>query len=131
VYDIGVGTVAYSIVTEMPSSRLRTKTIVIARSLYNAQGCINSVLTPYMLNPTKWNWKGKAGFFWGGMAFVCLTWCYFRLPEPKDRSFAEIDLLFEKKVSARKFASTDLDAFEVAQHEEVIRRSSTLSTEKV
>ena len=117
VYDIGVGTVAYSIVTEMPSSRLRTKTIVIARSFYNAQGCINSVLTPYMLNPTKWDWKGKAGFFWGGMAFVCLTWCFFRLPEPHGRSFAEIDLLFERKVPARKFKSTELDAFEVAQHD--------------
>ena len=36
----------------------------------------------------------------------------FRLPEPKDRSFAELDLLFEKRISARKFASTTVDVFE-------------------
>lgn len=46
-YDIAVGTVAYSIVAEIPSSRLRTKTIVLARSLYNCQGIINGVITPY------------------------------------------------------------------------------------
>jgi SP family general alpha glucoside:H+ symporter-like MFS transporter len=27
------------------------------------------------------------------------------------RSFAEIDLLFERNISARKFASTDVDVF--------------------
>jgi SP family general alpha glucoside:H+ symporter-like MFS transporter len=123
-YDIGVGTVAYSIVTEMPSSRLRTKTIVIARSLYNVQGCINSVLTPYMLNPNVWNWKGKAGFFWGSMCFVCLTWSFFRLPEPRGRTFAEIDILFEQKISARKFQSAALNPFQVAQREAVAEHGS-------
>jgi SP family general alpha glucoside:H+ symporter-like MFS transporter len=131
IYDIGVGTIAYSIVTEMPSSRLRTKTIVIGRSLYNVQGCINSVLTPYMLNPTVWDWKGKAGFFWGGMATVCLTWAFFRLPEPKDRSFAEMDLLFERKISARKFRSTELDPFEVTQHAQTLGYVEAGKTEKV
>ena len=65
-YDISIGTVAYSIVAEIPSSRLRTKTIVLARSLYNCQGIINGVITPYMLNPDAWNWGAKAGFFWAG-----------------------------------------------------------------
>lgn len=40
---------------------------------------------------------------------MILTWCYFRLPETKDRSFGEIDLLFENRVSARKFSSTTVD----------------------
>jgi hypothetical protein len=35
-----------------------------------------------------------------------------RLPEPRGRSFAELDMLFEKGVSARKFASTKIDVFE-------------------
>jgi SP family general alpha glucoside:H+ symporter-like MFS transporter len=112
-YDITVGTVAYSIVTEIPSSRLRTKTIVLARSLYNVQGTINGVITPYMLNPDAWNWKAKAGFFWAGLGFLCLVWAYFRLPEPKGRTYAELDLLFEQKVSARKFKSTAVDPFQL------------------
>jgi len=35
------------------------------------------------------------------------VWVCFRLPEPKDRTYAELDMLFEQGVSARKFAKTD------------------------
>ena len=34
------------------------------------------------------------------------------MPEPSGRSFAELDLLFQKGVSARKFATTQVDVFE-------------------
>jgi SP family general alpha glucoside:H+ symporter-like MFS transporter len=111
-YDITIGSVCYSIVAEIPSSRLRTKTIVLARIAYNLQGTINNVITPDMINPTYWNWKGKAGFFWAGLCSICLVWSYFRLPEPKGRTYAELDILFEQKVSARKFSSTQLNIFE-------------------
>jgi SP family general alpha glucoside:H+ symporter-like MFS transporter len=42
---------------------------------------------------------------------LCLLWCWFRLPETKDRSFGEIDTLFENKVPARKFKYTKVDQF--------------------
>jgi len=35
-------------------------------------------------------------------------WAYFRLPETKDRSSAEIDWLFENRIPARKFATTEV-----------------------
>jgi SP family general alpha glucoside:H+ symporter-like MFS transporter len=114
-YDITVGTVAFSIVAETPSSRLRTKTIVLGRNLYNVIGIINGVITPYMLNPSAWNWKGRAGFFWAGSCFLCLVWTYFRLPEPKGRTFEELDLLFERKISARKFKQTEVNHAESFQ----------------
>lgn len=112
-YDISVGTVAYSVVAEMPASRLRTKTIALARVFYNCQGIINGVITPYMLNPGEWNWKGRTGFFWAGTTFLCLVWTFFRLPEPKGRTYAELDVLFEQKVSARKFSSSVADPFQL------------------
>jgi SP family general alpha glucoside:H+ symporter-like MFS transporter len=74
-------------------------------------GIICSVLTPYMLNPGAWNWRNFAGFFWGGACFLCIIYTYFRVPEPMGRSFAELDLLFEKGVSARKFSSTKVNVF--------------------
>lgn len=49
----------------------------------------------------------------------CVVYAYFRVPEPSGRTFAEIDLLFERKVSARKFASTNVNAFDVAIHHQV------------
>lgn len=111
-YDTTVGTIAYSIVTEIPSNRLRTKSIVLARILYNCVGTFNSVVTPYMLNSSAWNWKAKAGFFWAGSCFLCLCWTYFRLPEPKGRTYAELDILFDRGISARKFKETKVDAFD-------------------
>lgn len=111
VYNITVGTITYSIVTEIPSGRLRTKTVVLGRNLYNVIGIINGVITPRMLNPSAWNWKGKAGFFWAGMCLLCLIWAYFRLPEPKGRTYGEMDALFERKVSVRKFKSTAAELF--------------------
>jgi SP family general alpha glucoside:H+ symporter-like MFS transporter len=48
IYDITVGTETYYIVLEIPSDRLRTKTIVLVRNLYNVMGTIN-----YMLNSSR------------------------------------------------------------------------------
>lgn len=38
-------------------------------------------------------------------------WAYFRLPEPKDRTYEEMDILFANGVSARKFSKTNVDAY--------------------
>ena len=51
-------------------------------------------------------------FFWSGLCFLCIIYTYFRVPEPRGRTFAELDLLFERGVSARKFESTPVNVFE-------------------
>lgn len=106
IYDTTVGPICYSLVSEMPSTRLKTKSIVLARCAYNIFGIVNGVITPYMLNPTAWNWKGKSGFFWAGLCFFCSVWSYFRLPEPKGLTYGELDDLFARGISARKFKGT-------------------------
>ncbi|KAJ8059575.1 hypothetical protein OCU04_011231 [Sclerotinia nivalis] len=111
-YQLSVGTVCYSLVAELSTRRLQIKTVVLGRNLYNVVGIVCSVITPYMLNPGAWNWKNYAGFFWGAICFLCIIYTYFRLPEPRGRSFAELDLLFERGVSARKFSSTKVDVFD-------------------
>jgi SP family general alpha glucoside:H+ symporter-like MFS transporter len=65
-----------------------------------------------MLNPGAWDWSNFAGFFWAGICFLCIIYTYFRVPEPSGRSFAELDMLFHQRVSARKFASTKVNVFE-------------------
>lgn len=111
IYDATVGPVCYSLVSELSSTRLRAKTIVLSRNLYNLFSIVNGVIIPYMLNPTAWNWRGKAGFFWACFCFLCVIWTYFRLPEPKGRTYAELDVLFQQRVSARKFSQTKVDPF--------------------
>ncbi|KAF7291456.1 MFS general substrate transporter [Mycena kentingensis (nom. inval.)] len=112
IYQCTVGTVCYSLVGELSTRRLQIKTVVLGRNLYNVIGIICSVLSPYMLNPHAWDWSNFTGFFWGGICFFCIIYTYFRVPEPAGRSFAELDLLFEQRVPARKFASTKVDVFD-------------------
>jgi SP family general alpha glucoside:H+ symporter-like MFS transporter len=121
-YQLTVGTVCYSLVAEIPSRRLQIKTIVLGRACYNVVGIICSVLTPYMLNPGAWNWRLYTGFFWAGLCFLCIVYTYFRIPEPAGRTFAELDLLFERRVSARKFASTKVDVFALEGESDAVGR---------
>ena len=55
VYDLTIGPVCYSLVAELSSTRLKAKSIVLARNFYNIAGLINNALTPNMLNPDAWN----------------------------------------------------------------------------
>ncbi|KAJ4344805.1 uncharacterized protein N0V89_012549 [Didymosphaeria variabile] len=112
VYDASVGPVCYCLVAEIPSSRLRQKTVVLARNWYNIGSIIGNIMTPRMLNPSAWHWGAKSAFFWAGTCFLCLVWTYFRLPEPKGRTYGELDILFEQRVSARKFKETVVQEFE-------------------
>ncbi|KAM0369928.1 hypothetical protein ACHAPY_010792 [Fusarium culmorum] len=80
-----------------------------------------------MLNPTAWDWGNYAGFFWGGICFLCIIYTFFRLPEPSGRTFAELDVLFERGISARKFASTEVDVFHETVEENVMNRYEELA----
>lgn len=65
---------------------------------------------PKMVGKNDWNWGAKGGFFWAGIAVLFIIWGYFRLPEPKGFTYSELDLMFEHKVSARKFTREAADA---------------------
>ncbi|KAI1633362.1 alpha glucoside transporter [Biscogniauxia mediterranea] len=120
-YQLTVGTVCYSLVSEISTRRLQIKTVVLGRILYNIAGIICGVLTPYMLNPLAWDWGNYAGFFWAGSCFLCYVYAFFRVPEPRGRTFAELDMLFEKKISARKFATTEVDVFGEEVSDDVLK----------
>ncbi|KAI8716762.1 MFS domain-containing protein [Fusarium sp. LHS14.1] len=109
VFFITCGPVIYTVVTEIPSSYLRIKSVAIARAAYNVNVLIYGQLVPRMVQRAAWNWGAKSGFFYGGIMCFGLTWVFFRLPETKDRTFAEIDILFEQGVSARNFRKAKVD----------------------
>ncbi|KAL5351025.1 hypothetical protein ACLOAV_004599 [Pseudogymnoascus australis] len=94
------------------ATSVRTKTIVLGRNSYYIANIIGGILEPYMMNPVEWNWKGKTAFFWGTGAALMTLWAFFRLPETKGRTYGELDLLFAKKISARKFRDTVVNEHE-------------------
>ncbi|KAH8647391.1 general substrate transporter [Xylariales sp. PMI_506] len=109
VFFITCGPIIYTIVTEIPSNYLRTKSVVLARACYNVNVLVYGQLVPRMIQKVWWNWGAKSGFFYGGCMTIGLTWLFFRLPETKNRTFAEIDILFKNKVKARDFSKTKVD----------------------
>ena len=119
VYSLSVGPITYSIVAETPSTRLRSKTAALGRNAYNIFTITNNIITNYQINATSWNWKGKAGFFWAGSCALCFCWAFFRLPETKGRTFAQLDVLFESGIRARDFSKTYVNIDQLSANSEV------------
>jgi SP family general alpha glucoside:H+ symporter-like MFS transporter len=108
---LGVQATLYPIVAEMPANALRPKTVGLARAVSNFVALINGILTPKMLNSGtgNWNWGPKADLYFAGWLLAATVWAYFRLPDCTKLTYAEIDILFENNVSARKFSATEVD----------------------
>ncbi|CBQ72856.1 probable maltose permease (MalP) [Sporisorium reilianum SRZ2] len=120
VYDLTIGPVCFAIIAEVSSTRLRSKTIVLACNSYNIGLIISNILQPYMLNSDQWNFGPKTGFFWAGTCAVSMLWTYFRLPELANRTYGELEVLFAAKVPARKFATTSIDQFQTIEQEDPV-----------
>lgn len=85
-------------------------------------------MTNYQLSSAQsgWNWGARAAFFWAGTCLLSCVWVYLRLPEPRGRTYAELDLLFEQGVPARKFATTKIDPY---SHTLGLNRKPSIGTE--
>ena len=93
----------FVILCECSATRVRGKTIALATAVQALVGIVMTIAIPYMINPDQANMRGKLGFFFGGLAALCFIWSYFRVPETKNRTFEELDIMFEKGVRTREF----------------------------
>ena len=66
VYDTSIGPVCYCLVTELPSSRMKVKTVSVARCAYLGWSVIMNVIVPYMLT----DWGARCGFLFGGLCVL-------------------------------------------------------------
>jgi MFS transporter, SP family, general alpha glucoside:H+ symporter len=115
VYNMSIGPLCYTITPEVPTTRLKARSGVVGRTVYNLAGIFNLFIGPKMLESKEtgdaWGWGPKTAFFWAGMCIFLLLWAIFRLPETKNRGPGELNVLFSKGVPARKFATMDVDEF--------------------
>ena len=107
-YQLTVGPICFVIISEISATRLRNKTIAITTAVQALFTIVTTVSIPYMLNSDEANWGGKAGFLFGGISLVCLVWCFFRLPESANRTYEELDIMFQREVPLRQFKNYDL-----------------------
>ncbi|KAM0724025.1 hypothetical protein Q7P37_001016 [Cladosporium fusiforme] len=108
-FTLGPAPASWVIISETSSIRLRPLTTGIGRGCYYAVNIPCIFLASYMLNPTGGDLGGKCGYVWGGTAFVCFVAAWIWVPEMKGRSYREIDILFKRKVQARKWKKTVVD----------------------
>ncbi|TID07227.1 Maltose permease MAL31 [Colletotrichum higginsianum] len=115
-FKVSLGPTTYTIVGETSSSRVRAQTIVLGRAVYVVGQIVIQQLNPRMLNEAPaggWGWGAKSGFLYFGLCCVWAVWIFFFLPETKNRTFAELDYLFQKRVPARQFSTHPVDLFEL------------------
>jgi MFS family permease len=108
-YNSTLGPVCYTLIAEISSTRLRAKTIALSRVAYQLMNIICGIIVPRQLSPAEWNWGPKSGLFWAGSAILSFCYCWLRVPETRNRSYGELDLLFENKIPAWRFSKTKVD----------------------
>ncbi|KAK1452429.1 sugar porter family MFS transporter [Colletotrichum cuscutae] len=112
IFQLSVGQLGWAIPAEVGSTRLRQKTICVARSTYYVMNLLANAFQPFFINPNALNLKGTTGFVWGTLAFLTFVWAFFRLPETKGRTYEELDYLFHNNTATRQFDKTEVDIFE-------------------
>lgn len=108
-FCLGPAPASWVIIGETPSVRLRPLTTGIGRGAYYLVNIPCIFLASYMLNDDKWNLGGKSGYVWAGTALICTVMSWIWIPEMRHRSFREIDILFQRRVQARKWSKTTVD----------------------
>ncbi|GAB7359164.1 hypothetical protein MBLNU230_g5231t1 [Neophaeotheca triangularis] len=112
IYSLSIGPIGWTIPVEVSSTRLRSKSMVLARNSYYVLNLIARVVQPQLINPTNLDLQGKTGYFWFAFAAATTIWTFFRLTETRGRTFEELDIMFIKKIPARKFAKYHVDAYD-------------------
>lgn len=115
VANLTIQPISFALLTEIPSTLLRSKSIVLARIVNLTVNITCTVLTPYQLNSAAWNWGAMAGFFWAGSCTIAFLFTFYCVPEPKGRTIAELDIIFQRKTPTRKFPTTEVHISEITE----------------
>jgi hypothetical protein len=93
-YGASWGPVAFVLIGELPSTKLRSKTLALATSVGWSFNVLLSVGMPYLLSDAYVMLGTKVGFIFGGTELLAFVFAFFFLPETKDRTLEEIDEMF-------------------------------------
>lgn len=104
-YNSGIGPIAYVFATEIPTSRLRAKTVAVGVASSNSVNTMWSFVLPYMFNADQANMGSAINFIFAGCCFVSVVLFFFFMPEASGRSYEEIDEMFMAKMPYRKWPS--------------------------
>jgi MFS family permease len=90
VYGIGQGPVLWALTVELPSQRLRSKTVGLATGCNYIFAWVATYCSPYFINPTAMNWGPKYCYIWGASNLVLGMWAFRVIPDVKGKSLEQI-----------------------------------------
>jgi MFS family permease len=105
-YSVSIAPIGWVALVEMSTPTLRTQTAGVAALMQSCVNVLFNYTVPLMLSAQYAGWGAKIGLFFGPLAALSVIALFFLFPETKNRSYAELDELFARKISARKFGST-------------------------
>lgn len=66
-------------------------------------GWVFSFVVPYMFNADAGNLGGKIGFVFVGLGLLGIVLVWFEIPETRNKTYAQLDVLFENKTPTIRF----------------------------
>ncbi|KAM0322741.1 hypothetical protein ACHAQA_009332 [Verticillium albo-atrum] len=110
-YGPAVGA-SMAVAGETSATRLRSKSVGIGAAFSAVCSTLWQIVLPYLFNQDQANLGGNIGWIFFGMGALYLVILYFDVPGTKGRTYAQLDAMFEKRISARHFEKYQLDADE-------------------
>lgn len=104
-FHTGFASTIHAIIAEMPEQTVRAKTQIVAQITNISIGVGVSYATPYLFRSDALNLGPKVGFIFLPINLFAFVFTYFFIPEIKNRSLEEVDLMFMLKISARHSVS--------------------------
>jgi SP family general alpha glucoside:H+ symporter-like MFS transporter len=102
-YTGTVGCYGWAVAQETASQATRPKTISFTLICQQLTALMLSSVFPYFINPDQLNWGGKVMFLFVGAELFIITGLWLCQPETKNRTYADIELLYAAGVPPRQF----------------------------
>jgi len=102
-YTGTVGCYGWAVAQETASQATRPKTISFTLVCQQLTALMLSSVFPYFINPDQLNWGGRVMFLFVGAELFIITALWFFQPETKNRTTAEIEVLYAAGVPPRQF----------------------------
>lgn len=102
-FNVGSGPVIPIIASETSSVRLRLKANAIGFVSSSFVSWLFNFCVPYIFNADEGNLGGKTGLIFAALSAIAWLIFSFELPEMKNRTYLQLDEMFENKVKTRDF----------------------------
>ncbi|KAJ4124578.1 hypothetical protein NW754_000276 [Fusarium falciforme] len=102
-FNVGAGPVIPIIASETSSFRLRAKANAVGFMCSGFASLVFNLSVPYIFNADEGNLGGKTGLIFAALCAIAWVVFFFELPEMKNRTYMQLDEMFENKVKTRDF----------------------------